>query len=410
MYTRLIQKNIEEALGDTSVIIVNGARQTGKSTLCKTLIDTKMLDADYITFDSRTPMAAAQKDPEGFLAGLKPHVVLDEIQRVPEILLAIKKYIDTDRTNRRFILTGSADVMTLPKLSESLAGRIEIHNLWSLSQDEIRGKKSSFLDKLIDPSNPFHTGATSWEDIINILTIGGYPEILSRKNEQRRIKWFEAYINSILQKDIKELANIEKISEIPNLLEILAGRVGSTVNLADISRLLGMPASTVKRYYMLLQHVFLIKEIPAWTPNFEGRFVKMPKIFISDTGVLCYLRGDTHTSLLHDRNRVGAVMENFVIMEIIKQMSWSPLGFKPYHFRDHKGIEVDLLLENRQKHIYGIEIKTSASVKSSDFKGLEYFAEHNPKNFKKGIVFYTGDQYIQFSEKMHAVPLSLLWE
>lgn len=409
MYKRQIQDSIISALQDTSVVVINGARQTGKSTFCKQLIKDGVFKAQYFTFDDPTTLSAAQSDPGAFVEGLAPHVVLDEVQRVPKLLLTIKKFVDQDRKNRRFILTGSADVMTLPKISESLAGRIEIHNLWPLSRREIEGSQSHFIKTLVSKKGRFNSSKTSWEEIVQILGLGGYPEILKRTSEARREKWFQSYISSILQKDIRELANIEGLNELPNVLELIAGRVGGILNLSDISRVAGIPNTTLQRYYALLQHVFLIVHLPAWTPGLEGKVIKAPKVFINDTGLLCYLRGENAESFLKNRTGAGPVLENFVVMEVIKQLSWSGTALKPYYFRTHKGREVDMVLENRKKELYGIEVKATSAVDKNDFKGLSYLKELRPKNFQKGIVLYTGNQVIKFADKLYAVPISTLW-
>jgi len=243
--------------------------------------------------------------------------------------------------------------------------------------------------------------------MVKMMSVGGYPEMLGRSSEARREKWFQSYINAILQKDIRELANIEGLVEIPNVLELIAGRVGGLVNLSDTSRISGIPHSTLQRYYALLQQVFLVVHLPAWTPNLEGRVIKAPKVFLNDTGLLCHLRGESIESLRKDRN--GAIWENFVVMEIIKQLSWSKLSLKPYHFRTHKGQEVDSVLESREKQLYGIEVQTCSSVESKDFKGLRHLRDMQPKKFSKGIVLYTGDQMIQFQDNLYAVPASALW-
>ncbi len=409
MYTRHIQNSVVEALGDTSVVVINGARQTGKSTFCQQIIKDEIFKAQYVTFDDSTALSAVKSDPGAFIEGLNNHVVLDEVQRVPELLLTIKKFVDRDRIGRRFILTGSADVMTFPRISESLAGRIEVHNLWPLSQDEIRGCQSSFLKTLISNDTDFKLSSYSWRDLAKAMGSGGYPEVLKRQSEARREQWFKSYINSILQKDIRELANIDGLVEIPNVLELIAGRVGSTLNLSDVSRLSGIPNTTMQRYYALLQHVFLVIHLPAWRPNLEGRIIKAPKVFLSDTGLLCYLRGERADSFLKDRKGAGPVLENFVVMEIIKQLSWSDISLKLYHFRTHKGSEVDIVLESRKKELYGIEVKTSSSVSSKDFKGLRYLKDLKPGNFVRGVVLYTGDQVIKFENKLYAVPISSLW-
>ena len=279
MFTRHIRKTVMEALGDTSVVVINGARQTGKSTFCQQLIKDELFNAPYITFDDPTALSAAKSDLGAFIEGLPAHVVLDEVQRIPELLLTIKRFVDQDRKRRRFLLTGSANVMTLPKVSESLAGRSEVHFLWPLSQSEIRGQQSHFLKSLIAEPSQFKTSRTSWNSVVKMMGVGGYPETVGRSSEARREKWFQSYINAILQKDIRELANIEGLVELPNVLELIAGRVGGLVNLSDIARISGIPHTTLQRYYALLQHVFLVVHLPAWTPNLEGRVVKAPKVF-----------------------------------------------------------------------------------------------------------------------------------
>lgn len=410
MFTRYITESITEALEDTPVLVLNGARQTGKSTLCQHLIEDGTFQAQMVTFDDPATLAAAQEDPLGFLQDLDNHVILDEVQRAPQLFLSIKKLVDQDRKGRRFILTGSADVMTIPKVADSLAGRIEVHNLWPLSQGEIRGHQSDFLKTLTAKDGKFKNSKPSWLDIMDAIRAGGYPEAVLRKTEARRSKWFEAYMNAVLQKDIRELANIEGLTQIPNILQLIATRVGSTLNMSDIARLSGVKNTTLQRYMALLEHVFLILKIPAWTPNLEGQFVKSPKVYLNDTGLLCHLRGEDAESLLENRSRAGAFLENFVIMEIIKQLSWSEQYLKPYHFSMHKGAEVDLVLENRKKQLFGIEVKSTASLKEKDFRGLKRLADLASDKFQKGIVLYTGDQALTFGNNLHAVPVSSLWQ
>jgi predicted AAA+ superfamily ATPase len=410
MYQRYIAKPIIEALKDTPVILINGARQTGKSTLCRQLVEARSFDGQIMTMDDPTTLSAAQADPLGFLQNLSPHVIIDEVQRAPELFLSIKKLVDDNRKGRRLILTGSADVMTLPQVADSLAGRIEIHDLWPLSQAEIHGKRSKFLDTLIAPDGRFQSHKNKWKDIIEAIRAGGYPEALQRETEGRKAKWFESYIDAVLQKDIKDLANIEGLTQIPNILQLIATRVGSTINLSDIARLSGVKNTTLQRYMALLEHVFLILKIPAWTPNIEGQFVKSPKIVLNDTGLLCHLRGESVDSLMGNRTTAGAFLENFIVMEIIKLLSWSDLFLKAYHFSIHRGAEVDLVLEDRKKQLYGIEIKSTASVDQNDFKGLKRLAELAGKKFQRGIVLYGGEHMVGgFGENLQAVPLSAVW-
>ena len=326
------------------------------------------------------------------------------------MFLGIKKLVDQDRNSRRFILTGSADVMTFPKVADSLAGRIEVHNLWPLSQGELLGRQSAFLAALTSKDYKFQQSASSWSDILKAINAGGYPEVVQRRTEARREKWFASYLNAVLQKDIRDLANIEGLTQIPNILQLIATRVGSTINMSDIARLSGIKNTTLQRYVALLEHVFLVVKIPAWTPNAEGQSVKSPKIYLSDTGLLCHLSGENADSLSDNRSTAGRFLENFVLMEVIKQLSWSDEYLKPYHFSVHKGAEVDLVLENRRKHLFGIEIKASASLNEQDFKGLKSLAQLAADKFQKGIILYTGEQVLAFGENLYAVPLSNLWE
>jgi uncharacterized protein len=410
MYQRYIANPITEALKDTPVILITGARQTGKSTLCRQLVEEGNFDGQIMTMDDPTTLTAAQADPLGFLQDLSTHAIIDEIQRAPELFLSIKKLVDENRKGRRLILTGSADVMTLPQVADSLAGRIETHNLWPLSQSEILGKRSKFLSTLVVPDGRFQSHKHNWKDIIEAIRAGGYPEALQRETERRKAKWFESYIGAVLQKDIRNLANIEGLTQLPNILQFIGTRVGSTVNLSDIARLSGVKNTTLQRYMALLEHVFLILKIPAWTPNIEGQFVKSPKIFLNDTGLLCHLRGESVDSLMANRTTVGAFLENFIVMEIIKQLSWSDLFLKPYHFSVHSGAEVDLVLEDRKKQLYGIEIKSTASIGQNDFKGLKRLAEVAGKKFQKGVLLYGGEHMVGgFGENLQAVPLSAVW-
>src|SRR5690606_8856482 len=410
MYNRFISRSIAEGLEDTPVILITGARQTGKSTLCRQLIEEGIFKGQSVTMDDPATLTAASVDPLGFLESLDKHVIIDEVQRAPELFLSIKKLIDEDRKGRRIILTGSADVMTLPKVADSLAGRIEIHRLWPLSQNEIRRQSPRFLKTLISEDNRFPNIKTDWKDMVQMIKTGGYPEAVQRVTDRRRNKWFESYITAILQKDIRELANIEGLMQLPNVLQLIATRVGSTINLSDIARLSGIKNTTLQRYIALLEQVFLILKIPAWTPNAERQFVKSPKIFLNDTGLLCHLRVEID-GLLENRTTAGGFLENFAVMEIIKQLGWTDNMLKPYHFSIHKGAEVDIVLEDRKKQLYGIEVKSTTSSQENDFKGLKKLSELAGRRFKKGIVLYTGEHTLGgFGGKnLYAVPIAALW-
>ncbi|HLV64070.1 ATP-binding protein [Galbibacter sp.] len=389
--------------------MISGARQTGKSTFCQQLQKEGVFNGDYLTLDDPTLLSAAQKDPMGFLLDMGDNVIIDEIQRAPELFLSLKKLIDENR-NRRVILTGSAEVILSPKVADSLAGRIETNNIWPFSVDEIKGKPSNFLPILLDLEKRFKSIQTPWEELIELIKRGGYPEMLHRDSDIRRIKWFNSYLDSILQKDIRSLANIEGLAQIPKILNLLGSRVGSTLNMSDISRIAGIKNTTTQRYLTLLEQVFLIVKIPAWTPDAEGQFVKSPKIFLNDTGLLCSMTNERE-NLLTNRTQAGHLLENFIAMEIVKQISWHPYPLKLMHFSKHKGAEVDLVIEDHRKQLYGVEIKSKASLKQEDFKGLSALAKLAGKRFKRGIVLYTGTETAGgFGENLSAVPLANLWQ
>lgn len=409
MYQRHIIQPLTEALADTPVNLIVGPRQVGKTTLCDQLIDQGIFKGESVTLDDPVTLDGAKSDPMGFLQDLDKHVIIDEVQRVPELFLSIKKLVDEDRKGRRIILTGSANVMMLPKVADSLAGRIEIHNLWPLSQTEIHGLKSNFMQTLISGGR-LQGRKIAWDNIIQAIKSGGYPEVLQRETESRRFNWFKSYLTSVLQKDVKEISNIEGLADIPKILHLIATRVGSVINFSEIGRIADIKSATMHRYLTLLENVFLILRIPAWTPNAEGQFVKSPKVFLNDTGLLCYLRGEGYESLLANRGAAGNFLENFVVLEIIKQISWADLSLNPYHFSIHKGAKVDLVLEDQKRQLYGIEIKSTATVNHDDFKGLKRLAELTGKRFQRGIVLYSGDQTVGgFGENMQAVPISALW-
>lgn len=409
MLRRNIAPLILAALADTPVVLVNGARQTGKSTLVRSLAEGAH-PARYLTLDDATVLSAARHDPAGFLAGLETPVVIDEVQRAPELFLAIKASVDHDRRPGRFLLTGSANVMLLPQLADSLAGRMEILTLWPLSQGEIAGDREDFVDRVFaSEMNLPARSAMNRTELLSRIVIGGYPEVIGRKAEDRRRAWFGAYITTILQRDVREIANIEGLTELPRLLAQLATRASGILNLADISRGINIPQSTLKRYMTLLETTFLLGTLPAWSSNLGKRLAKAPKVMLTDTGLLAYLLGANEERISNDSTLLGRLIENFVVMEVHKQASWS--GTKPslLHFRTQIGQEVDLVLEDAAGALVGLEVKGSATVTSGDFKGLRALQSIAESKFKRGIVLYGGQEVVPFEASLLAVPISRLW-
>ncbi len=409
MYRRNISRVLEDALSDSPVVLLNGARQSGKSTLVRGGM-LSGFSGRYITLDDAGVLAAASSDAAGFLAGLGRPVVLDEVQRAPELFMAIKAAVDFDREPGSYLLTGSANALMLPRVSESLAGRMEIKELWPLSQGEIGGVKEGFVDALFSesPSIP-QAGVESRREIFDRVLRGGFPEVVGRGREERRRAWFDSYITTILQRDVRDLANIERLTELPRLLSLLASRASSLLNYAEVSRGLGMPQSTLKRYMALLETTFLVQTLPPWSGNLGKRLVRTPKLLISDTGLAAHLQGVDSARMEGEPNLAGPLLENFAAMEVRKQTAWSRTRPSLFHFRTQAGAEVDLLLEDRAGNLAGVEVKSSSTVGEKDFRGLQTLADATGERFRRGVVLYTGKETVPFGERMHAVPASSLW-
>jgi predicted AAA+ superfamily ATPase len=415
---RRLAAEISASLGDSPVVFIQGARQTGKSTLARSLTTAGAAPgyvARYLTLDDAGLLAAAQSDASGFIAGLDGPAVIDEVQRAPGLALAIKATVDADRRPGRFLLTGSANIMLLPQLSESLAGRMEIHTLWPLSQDELTNSGPTdggptFVDAVFGKRfAPKEIASEPWPKLVDRLVKGGYPEMLHRVDPARRRAWFESYITAILQRDIRDISNVRDLADMPRLLALAATRVSSLVDYADLSRGLAMPQTTLKRYMGLLEATFLIQPLPAWYINIGKRLVKSPKLLFGDTGLLTHMLGADAGRLKNDPMTGGGVLENFVAMELLKQRGWSKSRPSLFHFRTHNGEEVDLVLEDAAGRIAGIEVKASATVTAGDFKGLKLLASAAQDRFVRGIVLYTGATTVPFGRNLTALPVSALW-
>lgn len=411
MYSRYLAQPLQNALSDTPAILVNGARQTGKSTLVQSS-ELGQLNRQYLTFDDPSILAAAKRDPNGFVAGLNLPVTLDEVQHVPELFPVLKAAIDRKRQPGQYLLTGSANVMLLPKLSESLAGRMEILTLWPFSQGEMLGTEENFIDTL------FSKGHANWSsqlpaksrgDLFEIIAIGGYPPAVARSNAARREAWFQSYLMTMLQRDIRDLASIADSTAIPRLLSVVAARAGGLLNFAELSRTTALPQTTLKRYFALLEGTFLVQLLRPWTRNLGKRVIQTPKVYLNDSGLLAHTLGATVERLKAEGNLAGAVLENFVLMELRKQSAWATNRSDLFYWRTASGQEVDVVLENSEGKVAGIEIKASATLGTKDVRGLQALADSARKNWIRGVVLYTGTEVIPFSANLHGVPLGRLW-
>lgn len=407
---RTITPRLLAALGDTPAVMLLGPRQAGKSTLVQE-IAAGPHPAEYVTLDDLRTLEAARRDPHNFIESAGGPLVIDEIQRAPELLLPIKAGIDRDRRPGRFILTGSAQVMLLPNVAESLAGRIEVHTLWPFSQAEIEGVPAKIVDLLFaarvekTPQVP----ESGREDTIERIMRGGFPDAASRPPD-RRVEWLEAYLTTIVQRDLRELANIERLTEVPAVLASLASRVRAPLNKTALSSAVGIPRTSLDRYLTMVEHAFLIRRLPAWHTNRVKQITKAPKILLSDSALLAHLLHADQGRLDREDPLLGSMLECFVGMELAKQISSGPAP-RPslLHMRAASGIEIDFILERSDGCLVGVEVKASATVRGEDFKHLTTVRDRVGDRFVRGVVLYTGGEHLVFGERLEAWPLAMLW-
>jgi predicted AAA+ superfamily ATPase len=377
----------------------------------KQLAEDALGDAEprqYISLDSATALAGALDDPTGFLRGLKKPVIIDEAQRASSLMLAIKEDVDNERHAGRYLLTGSANILALPGVADSLAGRMEVLTLYPLSQGEIAGVREDFIQTLFQkdfPATGQHMASLSKEALLEAIAFGGYPEVLGRSKTKRRMAWFDSYITTMVERDIRDIANISDRSGLIRLLRLLGTRSGTLYNQAELSRSAGLPNSSLSRYISLLEALFLIWFLPAWSSNLSKRLVKSPKMHVCDSGLACHLCGADAQRLADDSILAGRLLESFVAGELLKQNSWTEHPVTLYHYRSQSGEEVDVLLEDRAGRVAAVEVKLAASVAQHDIKGLASLRDALGDQFVRGVVVYTGKDVIPMGDRIFAVPM-----
>ena len=411
MYPRYSDSNVKEALSDTPVVFIMGPRQSGKTTLVKTLMDDMGHEQwTYITLDDPTQFAIAKADPIGFIRNLpSTRIALDEVQRLPELFVCIKQVVDEQRTPGRFLLTGSANALLLPRLSDSLAGRMESVRLMTLSECELQGRQPTFMSQLLNQQAPTTQSIRVREHILKRLVVGCFPEPLQRSSERRAQAWYKHYLNSLIQRDIRDLTHIDHPELMSKLLKLTAFYTGKLVNLTELGSKLGLDRLTIKKYMGLLEQLFLIEQLPAWYSNEYKRLVKTPKLHSVDTGLIAAVRGLNHDRLLKQPADFGLLLESFVYNELRKQASWLEQPPSFYHYRDKDKVEVDIIIEAALGDCFAVEVKASATLSSKDFTGLRRFKKVAGERFKLGILLYDGDHTTAFGDKLYAVPLAALW-
>ena len=336
-------------------------------------------------------------------------MVIDEVHRVPDLVLAIKLAVDADPRPGRFLLTGSANLMTLPHLADSLAGRIGIIRLLPLAQAELFGNRTSFLEQVFVGETPKSTMPIVGDDLVNIVLAGGYPEALARSGWGRRQNWHLDYVEAIIQRDVRDIARIEQLNAMPKLLRVLAEYSGQLVNYSGFGAVLGMNHVTTRRYVGVLENLFIVRTLQPWYTNSLKRLTKSPKLHFLDSGLLATLKDVSSDRLNRERALFGPLLESFVFSELLKHASWSDNRHVFSHFRDKERNKVDLVIEDRRGRVVGIEVKASATVSQGDFSGLRRLEAACGDRFVLGLILYDHDRTVPFGDRMIAAPVSTLW-
>jgi len=408
LYPRLITGVLSEALADTPVVCLLGPRQSGKTTLVQTLAP----ERGYVSLDEESYFRAATSDPVGFVAGLPSVVTLDEVQRVPELLPAIKRAVDRDRRPGRFLLTGSANLLLLPRIAESLAGRMESIHLQPLTEAEKERSAGAFLREVLAGS--FHPEIMGDQeptvlDIPARLVAGGYPEPLTRPPARAR-QWHRQYLRSIIDRDVRDVARIKDGDRLAGLLELLALQTGGLLNTSGIAQDLGLHRETVEHYVTVLERLFLVRRLPAWHRSAARRLVKAPKVHVVDSGLAATLAGVNEDDWIAKRDLVGHLLESFIVQQVVTQASWTDPDLRFWHYRDKDKVEVDLVI-TRGRKTWGIEVKAAASLKEHDARGLSRLAAQAGKDFASGVLLYSGADVLPIANgSFLAVPIRKLWE
>ncbi len=409
LYQRFTEQALLEALLDTPVVLIHGSRQCGKTTLAQSIGE--KLGYHYISFDDNNQLQAAKADPVGFVHGLPEKTILDEIQRTPELFTSIKISVDQNRKPGRFILTGSANVLLLPQLADSLAGRMEIIQLRPLAQCEVAGQKPALIDQLFSADFGSASNRNNYsrlgESLAETICQGGYPAAIARHSAKRRGAWYRDYIKTIIQRDVQDIANIKNLDILPKLLALAASQTARLFNAADLASPFSISRPTIREYLALLEQIFLIEQLQPWHSNRLSRLIKTPKMHLSDTGLACSLLGASSQTLWKDKTLLGQLLETFVYQELKKYADWHSETVNFYHFRNKDKVEVDMIMQQGSK-LAGIEVKASATITQSDFKGLNKLKNACGEQFTAGVVFYDGENILPFGDRLFAVPVSTL--
>lgn len=408
LFDRPVATSLKAALRDTPVVCLLGPRQSGKSTLARTLGPRYA----YVTFDDAATLAFAQADPSGFVAALPARAILDEIQRVPELLRTIKLSVDRDRRPGRFVLTGSANLLLLPRLGDSLAGRMEVVQLQPLTAAEQARAPGGFLAALLGgrlrPAIAPASGHAPLE-LAGRVVAGGFPEAVSRSAVRAR-SWHREYLRTLLERDVREVARVRDVAAVGRMLEMLALRTGELLNVSSLGNDLGLRRETVEHYLAVCERLYLVRRLPSWHRNQSSRLIKSPKVHMLDSGLAATLTGLTAADWSTQRDRFGHLLESFVVQQLVAQSGWTDPDLRFWHYRDKDLVEVDLVI-TRGRQAWGVEVKSAVTATPADGQGLRRLAEQCGTDYRGGVLLYAGDSAFGLGDGRNlAMPLARLWE
>ena len=425
LHSRFIEPRLVEALEDSPAVLIQGPRQCGKTTLVQMVCAPEYLPTratqigtnqnrgySYLSFDDDVIRLAAEADPMGFIAELPERVVLDEVQRVPGLFTGLKLELDRGRVPGRFVLTGSTNVLAVPTVQESLAGRLETIQLHPMAQSELHDSDPDalgFIDALFTEGFPIRQTKRLGKDLMDRIVAGGYPPALARPTERRRANWYRSFIEAQVQRDVGDLSRIRGLASLPRLLQLVATQTAQLFNTSRLSGPFELSRTTIGDYVALLERVYLVELLPPWYSNFGKRLIKTPKIHIGDTGLASSLLRMTENALRGHRTIMGALLETFVFQELRRQASWHDDPIEFFHYRDKDQVEVDIVMES-SGIVAGVEVKAASTVTNRDFRGLRKLEQACRGRFAGGVVLYDGETSVGFGGGMYAVPIRMLWE
>jgi hypothetical protein len=416
MIKRHISSDIINSLQNFPVVLLTGARQVGKSTLAQNLSETEW-NAGYHTLDTRIVLDAALGDPDGFISGLAVPAIIDEVQRAPDLMRAIKGVVDRDRRPGQYLLTGSANLMTLQKGSETLAGRVALHELRPFMWSEIANKKPPTILKDLFTTADAGTLLKKWEkhtfpdrrdEIKERIIAGGYPTPSLMKSMSARRRWFDSYRQTYIERDIRDIASIQHLPDFGRLLSLLAFRSAQIINFSEVSRELGIPFSTLRRYMGLLEVTYQTYLLKPYFANIGKRLIKMPKLYFGDSGMACHLSAVDDWKTLERQGRVGSMVETWAAAELKKMISLGETRCQLFFWRTYVGKEVDFIIERGEK-LVAIEVKWSQKLDNSDIAGLKDCARDLKERHIMSVLLYPGREIVAIDRQTIAVPFSVFF-